>query len=79
METSVSTQTLEAAGNALDGSTVFAGYGISAAARLIGCCEESIRRLDRKKVVQIARDSAGRRILTLAQIQFLKARLRARA
>ncbi len=52
--------------------------GVSAAARLLGVAEGTIRRLSDRGIVCAARDSAGRRQLTREQIEALRAHLAGR-
>ena len=42
----------------------FPRYGISAAARQIGCAENTLRKLELRDVLHPFRDSAGRRLYT---------------
>jgi DNA-binding transcriptional MerR regulator len=44
--------------------TEFPRYGISAAARRVGCAENTLRQLELRDVLHPFRDSAGRRLYT---------------
>ena len=52
-----------------------AKYGISAAARQVPCAEDTLRSLERRKVIQPFRDSAGRRLFTEHDIAVARAYL----
>lgn len=47
-------------------------YGISAAARLVGVSESTLRRYADSGVVALQRDSAGRRLFPFSEIQRLR-------
>ena len=52
-----------------------AKYGISAAARRVGCAEDTLRALERRGVIRPFRDSASRRLFTDHDITVARAHL----